>query len=156
MIAQTLDKLNPESESADIPRAEPRPDSPTPDRKRTIGQYVALAVAAFFAAETVLFFVRAIEEAGQHQANAARFLVLTVGAFLTFAAAFFAFARRIRSAGIFIFGVMLMQPALSSVARAVAAEPHADFPATAFAACVGLVLVAVVLRKRQQLSRPAV
>ena len=119
--------------------------------RRTIGQYVSLAIAVLFGAETIFLFSRALHEAGKDQNEAIRFLVLTIGVFVTFAAALFAFARRIRLAGLFVLGLLLIQPAVSSISRLLASDPHGDLPFTMFAAVVGALVIAVVIQKNAKL-----
>jgi uncharacterized membrane protein len=103
-----------------------------------------------FVGEFFLFFTKALHEAGHQQQVAHRFLVLSLGVFVTALVAFYGFARRIERTIHLFFGVLLLQPAVEVMAKFVA-DVQTDVAIAAITGIIGAVLAYVALHP----TRPA-
>jgi uncharacterized membrane protein len=115
------------------------------------GHYLLLLTSIFFAGELFLFLTKALHEAGHQQQVANRFLVLSLGVFVTAIVAFYGFARRIERTIHLFFGVLLLQPAVDVMAKFVGGV-QTELTVAAITGAIGAVLTCVALNTRRQTS----
>ncbi|HSP34464.1 MAG TPA: hypothetical protein VLU46_09120 [Thermoanaerobaculia bacterium] len=117
--------------------------------KRAVGHYLLLTLAVVFFLEEFVFLTSTLTHAGRHPVVATRFLVLTIGVFLTAVAALYGFIRTIAAPGLAVVALLMIQPAIGAAANAIGGMPQKNALIATSAAVVGVgLLIIVAVRNR--------